>query len=146
MNHVQVKEFLLQALETEIGGVRIYETALACARDASLRQKWRSFLDETKTNVEILEAVCGRLGIDTAEDTPGRSVVRDLGRSLERAMRRALEHGGDLRDAQRIACECVGLAEAHGRCHREALAVPTWGGRERALARAGSGTPVRRGA
>jgi rubrerythrin len=40
MKQEQVHELLYEALETELGGVQIYETALRCARNDDLRQEW----------------------------------------------------------------------------------------------------------
>ena len=36
---VQLKELLLQSLEHEMGGVKVYETALTCALNSELREK-----------------------------------------------------------------------------------------------------------
>lgn len=120
MNNAQVRDFLLQALETEIGGVRIYRTALECVDDAVLRDQWCGYLEESETHVEILEHVCRRLGIDTRQETPGRAVVRDIGDSLERAMRTALATRGE-GEAGDVAAQCVDLAESTDRQHRRLL-------------------------
>ncbi len=42
MNRSKVGQFLCEALETECGGVRIYETALSCVQNADLRKEWES--------------------------------------------------------------------------------------------------------
>ena len=42
MNRSKVDELLCEALETERGGVKIYEVALSCAQNADLRKEWRS--------------------------------------------------------------------------------------------------------
>ena len=40
MKDEQVRELLYQALETEIGGVQIYTTALRCAENEDLKEEW----------------------------------------------------------------------------------------------------------
>lgn len=106
----QVHELLYQALETELGGVQVYETALRCALNEDLEKEWTKYHEETQRHVEIMTRVCESLGLDTATETPGRLVVRHQGESLVRAMEMALE-AGDPAAAELVACECVVLAE-----------------------------------
>ena len=40
----KVTELLLQALETEIGGVEVYRTALKCVQNEDLREEWEKYL------------------------------------------------------------------------------------------------------
>ena len=106
----QVNELVYQALETELGGVQVYETALRCAVNDDLRKEWNSYLDETRKHVEVVTRVCEALGLDTTVETPGRKVVRHQGQSLVKAMEMALAEG-DATAAELVACECVVLAE-----------------------------------
>ena len=106
----QVNELLLQALETELGGVNIYETAVRCAVNEDLRNEWGEYLDETRHHVEVLQGVFASLELDPEADSPGRRVVRHLGESLVDAMEMALAEG-EPGAAQLVACECVVLAE-----------------------------------
>lgn len=106
----QLNELLFQALETEQGGVRIYETALMCAVNDDLRKEWSEYLDQTRTHVEVLTRVLEALDLDPNEPSPGRKVVGHIGKSLVRAMEIALE-SGDATAAELVACECVVLAE-----------------------------------
>lgn len=106
----QVVELLLQSLEHEKGGVQVYETALKCAVNEDLKEEWEEYLQQTTHHVEVLTEVCGALGIDPAEETPGVLVVRHLGRSLVQAMAMALK-AGKPQAAQLVACECVVVAE-----------------------------------
>jgi hypothetical protein len=110
MNVKQVEELVLQSLEHEMGGVKVYETALLCAIQPDLKKEWQKYLAETKTHVTALENVCRVLGVDVAKETPGRKVVRHMGESLVAAMKLALS-GGEPPAAQLVACECVVLAE-----------------------------------
>ena len=109
-NQAQVQELIYQALETELGGVKIYETALRCAQNEDLRKEWSEYLSETRTHVEVVTNVLESLGLDPALVTPGRKVVGHIGKSLVRAMEMALE-AGDPAAAELVACECVVLAE-----------------------------------
>lgn len=106
----QVNELLYQALETELGGVEIYETAVSCAVNADLKEEWGKYLDETRKHVEILEGVLKVFGLDPETRTPGRDVVQHLGVSLVQAMELAKESGTP-EAAQIVAAECVVLAE-----------------------------------
>ena len=106
----QVNELLYQALETELGGVQVYETALRCAVNEDLHKEWNEYLDETRTHVKVLARVFETLGLDIDAMTPGRQVVKHLGESLVQAMEMALE-SGDKAGAELVACECVVLAE-----------------------------------
>jgi hypothetical protein len=110
MDRAQLTELILQSLEHERGGVQVYETAVRSAIDDDLREEWHRYLEQTKRHVQILEGVCRTLGIDPEKQSPGRKIVRDLGRSLVSAMQTA-QQGGDGPAAQLVAAECVVLAE-----------------------------------
>jgi len=110
MNKHQIEELLLQSLEHEIGGTKVYEAAIACAVNPDLRQEWKQYLAETKQHVSTLTRLCKALGIDPERDTPGRSVVRYIGAALVEAMNMA-RAAGDRAGAQLVACECVVNAE-----------------------------------
>jgi rubrerythrin len=104
------EELLYQALETEIGGVEIYTTALECVENSDLKKEWTKYLNQTKRHVEVVESVFADLGLDPEEETPGREVVRYIGESLVEAMNMALE-SGEPGQAQIVAAECVVFAE-----------------------------------
>ena len=109
-NDPRTTELLLQALETEHGGIEIYQTAIRCAVNEDLQREWEGYLAQTEHHVEVVQSMLTELGIDPSEETPGREVVRHIGRSLVAAMEMALE-AGDASAAQLVACECVVLAE-----------------------------------
>jgi hypothetical protein len=106
----QLRELLLQALEHELGGVLVYQTALECVINDDLREEWEKYLDQTANHVEILTNVCEALGLDADEMTPGRKVVQHTGKSLVVAMKMALA-ASDPAAAELVACDCVVLAE-----------------------------------
>lgn len=105
-----VNDLLYQALETELGGVEIYLTALECVQNDELRQEWQEYLEQTEDHVEIVRGVCEAFGLDPDQDTPGRQVVRHIGKSLVKAMQMALGSGAP-ESAELVAAECVVLAE-----------------------------------
>ena len=109
-DEAQLHELLYQALETEAGGIEIYETAIACAKNSDLKEEWQGYLKETKTHHKTLMDVFGKLGLDPEKQTPGRKVVAHIGQSLVKAMQMAREEG-DADAAQLVAGECVVLAE-----------------------------------
>ncbi|CAB3629771.1 hypothetical protein CEY09_07965 [Achromobacter marplatensis] len=109
-NAQQIHELLYQALETEIGGLSVYETAVSCAINDDLKKEWKEYLEETRTHHRVLLTVFEQLGLDPETQTPGRGVVRHLGESLVKAMKMAVS-AGDPDAAQLVATECVVLAE-----------------------------------
>ena len=109
-NQAQLHELLYQAMETELGGVKVYETALKCAVNEGLRGEWEEYLDQTRNHVRVVTSLLESLGLDPNKITPGRKVVGFLGDSLVSAMEMALA-SGDKGAAQLVACECVVLAE-----------------------------------
>ena len=110
MKKEQLDELLYQALETELGGVQVYTTAVACAVNSELKEEWEKYLDQTRTHVRIVEDVLSELGLDPETETPGRQVVRHHGESLVKAMKMA-QKAGDPAAAEIVAAECVVLAE-----------------------------------
>ncbi len=110
MQNQQVEELVLQSLEHEIGGIDVYRTALKCAVHPGLKKEWTKYLEETRGHVTALEGACSALRIDPKRETPGRAVVRHLGKALVQAMEQALA-AGDPAASEIVACECVVLAE-----------------------------------
>ena len=110
MKDEQVGELLYQALETEIGGVEIYTTALRCVENEDLKEEWKEYLEQTRNHVTVVEDVLTKLELDPNEETPGREVVRHIGESLVEAMEMALAEG-EPGQAQLVAAEAVVFAE-----------------------------------
>ncbi|HEV2834000.1 MAG TPA: hypothetical protein VGW58_01720 [Pyrinomonadaceae bacterium] len=110
MKDEQVRELLYQMIETEIGGVNVYTTALRCVENDDLKEEWDKYLEQTKTHVTIMEDTLRKLGLDPNEETPGRKVVRTIGDALVEAMELALAEG-EPGAAQLVAAEAVVLAE-----------------------------------
>ena len=110
MKDEQIRELLYQGLETEIGGVQIYTTALRCVENDDLKEEWEKYLEQTKNHVTIMEDVLTKLDLDPNEETPGRKVVRNIGEALVQSMEMALAEGKP-GAAQLVAAEAVVLAE-----------------------------------
>jgi rubrerythrin len=117
-----VYELLLQALETELGGVEVYRTALQCAVNEDLRQEWEEYLEQTERHVEILRGVLEKLDLDPEGESPGRNVVRDIGQSLVKAMQRAMSEA-EPDAAELVACECVVHAETKDHLNWELIGM-----------------------
>lgn len=106
----QLNELLYQALETERGGIKIYQTAISCAKNKDLKKEWEEYLEQTRDHEQALLMVFTELGLDPETDSSGREVVAHIGESLVTAMEMA-RAGGNAEAAQLVACECVVLAE-----------------------------------
>jgi ferritin-like metal-binding protein YciE len=120
MKTKQVEQLVLQSLEHEMGGVKVYTTALTCAQNAGLKKEWEKYLAETRTHVTALETVCEAMDIDAKKETPGREVVRHTGGALVEAMKMA-HAAGDPVAAELVACECVVIAETKDHADWELL-------------------------
>jgi len=109
-DQAQPHELLYQALETEIGGIDIYKTALTCAVNDDLRKERGDDLEQTRTHRQVLLKVFAEVGLDPDAMTPGRPVVAHIGASLVKAMQMAKAEGS-AEAAQLVAGERVVLAE-----------------------------------
>ena len=110
MNQERITELLYQALETEMGGVQVYETAIECAVNEDLKKEWEEYLEQTKEHVQKMREVLESVGLDPKTETPGRKVVRHIGESLVKAMRMASKEG-EPGAAELVAAECIVHAE-----------------------------------
>lgn len=110
MKKDQIEELLYQALETELGGVQVYRSAVACAVNDDLRDEWQKYGEQTRKHVGVVLGVFEQIGLDPEKQTAGRRVVKQKGLSLVAAMETALiTVGGEA--AQLVAAECVVDAE-----------------------------------
>ncbi|MCA1603907.1 MAG: hypothetical protein LC775_00100 [Acidobacteria bacterium] len=131
----QVKELLYQMLETEMGGVQVYTTALQCVVNKDLKEEWTDYLEQTKRHIEVVRELFEKFGVDPEQQTPGRRVVHHLGEGLVQAMQMAKE-SGKREAAELVACECVVLAETKDHQNWELLskcAKKAKGGEQKAL-------------
>lgn len=110
MNDEQFHELLLQGLETERGGTKVYEMAIRCARHDGLKEEFEKYHEQTMHHVELMEEVVRAFGLDIEAESPGRSVVRHIGEALVKAMEMAVADAPP-EAAELVATECVTLAE-----------------------------------
>ena len=89
----QLHELLYQALETEMGGAKVYENAPLCATNEELRDEWIRYLAQTHEHVRVVRELCEKVGLDPETDSPGRQVMRHIGESLVAAITMALNSG-----------------------------------------------------
>jgi rubrerythrin len=116
----RLKNLLYEALETEQGGIKVYETAIRCAVHKDLRKEWTEYLKQTRNHEKIVRQVCERLELDPEAETPGRKVIRHIGQALVKAMEMALS-AGKPEAAQLVAAECVVEAETKDHLNWELL-------------------------
>jgi rubrerythrin len=116
----QVNELIYQMLETERGGIQVYETALRSVVNDELREEWEEYLEQTKDHERVVLALMDKLGLDPEAETPGRGVVRHIGESLVTAMEIARKRGSAAA-AQLVACEAVVQAETKDHLNWELL-------------------------
>jgi len=134
-NSKMMKELLGQALETEMGGVKVYRAAIQCARNEDLREEWSKYLEQTERHVEIVRGIFEVVGLDPEEDSPGREIVREKGAALVSAMQKALKEAPEA--AEIVAAECVVDAETKDHANWQligALSKYTQGDVQKALA------------
>lgn len=110
MKSEQLNQLLYEALETEMGGVQVYKTAIRCAVNDDLKEEWEEYLQQTQKHEQVVRELFGKFDLDPDTDTPGRRIVRHIGESLVKAMEMALE-AGKPEAAQIVATECVVQAE-----------------------------------
>jgi len=115
-----LNELIYQMLETERGGIQVYETALRCVVNDELKEEWEEYLEQTKNHEHIVLELMEKLGLDPEQETPGRGVVRHIGESLVEAMEMARTNG-PAEAAQLVACESVVQAETKDHLNWELL-------------------------
>jgi hypothetical protein len=121
MKNEQLNQLLYEALETEMGGVQVYETAIRCAVNEELKEEWQEYHEQTQKHEQIVRELFAKLGLDPEKETPGRQIVRHTGKSLVKAMEMALEAGKPAA-AQIVAAECVVEAETKDHLNWELIA------------------------
>jgi hypothetical protein len=110
MEQTQLEELLYQSLETERGGVHVYEKAVQCALNDDLKKEWGEYLEQTRNHEVIMLRVLDAFGLSAENETPGRQIIRTKAQSLVDSMDSALK--SDPKAAQLVAAECVVEAES----------------------------------
>lgn len=120
MKPEQLSELIYQMLETERGGIQVYQTALECVLNDDLKEEWEKYLEQTQNHEQVVLQVIEELGLDPEQKTAGRAVVHHIGESLVKAMQMARTDGTP-EGAQVVACECVVQAETKDHLNWELL-------------------------
>ncbi len=120
MKNEQLSELIYQMLETERGGIQVYETALRCVQNDDLKKEWEEYLEQTKKHEQVVLGLMEKLGLRPDKKTPGREVVHHIGASLVAAMEMARKQGPP-EAAELVACECVVHAETKDHLNWELL-------------------------
>ena len=120
MKREELDNLLYEALETEQGGVRVYEAALRAVKNEDLREEWEEYLEQTRRHVQIVQDVFQSLGLDPEHQTPGRKIVKTIGDALVEAIELA-RSAGPGGAAEIVAAECVVLAETKDHLNWELL-------------------------
>jgi rubrerythrin len=120
MNQAQLKELLIQSLEHERGGIKLYEAAVRCAQNEDLKEEFEKYHEQTKNHERILLNVFKQFELDPEENSPGRRIVKANGAALLEAIEMA-EKSGDAAAAQIVACEVIVLAETKDHADWELL-------------------------
>ena len=79
MKNEQLNQLLYEALETEMGGVQVYETAIRCAVNEDLKEEWVEYREQTQRHEKIVRELFGKLGLD-----PEKRDSRTAGRTAHR--------------------------------------------------------------
>jgi rubrerythrin len=135
MDQARVEDLLYQALETEMGGQKVYKAAIKCAANDDLREEWQKYLEETEEHERILRTTFETLSLDPSKDTPGRQILRDKAAALVASMDAALKTGGKP-TAQLVAAECVVEAETKDHQNWELIGRIAEETKDKALAKA----------
>ncbi len=109
-----ITELLLQARETERGGIKVHIAAIEAAVNDDLREEWQEYPAERHRHEEVLTNVFNEVGLDTETPGPGRDVVAHHGASLVAAIEMAMANA-EPTAAELVAAACVVLAETKDR-------------------------------
>ncbi|MGP1629493.1 MAG: hypothetical protein ACTS5V_06100 [Giesbergeria sp.] len=119
-DRAQLEDLVLQMMETELGGEKIYRAAIATAVNADLKEEWEGYLQETLHHQAVVRGLCSALGLKHDQQSPTRSVVGHIGKSLVLAIEMA-QRSAPPAAAQVVAAECVVLAETKDHSNWELL-------------------------
>jgi rubrerythrin len=117
-----ITNLLYQLLETEMGGVQVYRTALRCVLNEDLREEFEGYLEETERHVAVARALVQTAGLDPDAELPARLIVRHNAQGLVNLMLEALAAGTPA-DAQLTAVECVLHAETKDHANWELVGL-----------------------
>jgi hypothetical protein len=79
MNNQQLNQLLYEALETEMGGIQVYESAIQCATNDELKEEWQEYLGQTKKHEQIVREMFENSGSIPKLRHPGAKLCVILG-------------------------------------------------------------------
>jgi hypothetical protein len=88
-DRAQLEDLVLQMMETELGGEKIYRAAIATAINGDLKEEWQGYLKETLHHQDVVRGLCATLGLNVDRQSPTRTVVGHIGKSLVQAIEMA---------------------------------------------------------
>jgi hypothetical protein len=121
-NAKALEDVMYHLLETELGGEKIYEAAIAAAVHEELKEEWEKYLDETREHIEIARGLVEACGLDPDKETPGRLVLRKTAETFVEGIERAVA-AGDPAAAELTAAEHVTLAETKDHLNWEIVSM-----------------------
>lgn len=119
---VGLETLLYQTLETELGGVQLYATAVRFAIDNELREEWLRYLEETRRHVDLARHLLVTAGLDPDADVPARRPVRLIGEALVQSILTAADDG-HISATQIAAAEAIVLAETADHANWEQIGL-----------------------
>jgi len=111
LNTERLAEVVLEALESALGCVEVYEAAILASAHETLRAEWQGYLARKQDHVARLRALCAGIGLDPYTLTAGRQIARHRTQGLVLA----IEHARAALDpsaSELVAAESVVDAEA----------------------------------
>jgi hypothetical protein len=109
-NDKALEDLLYHLLETEIGGVQIYQAAIRAAVHEELKKEWEKYLAETEEHVIIARGILEACGLDPDDETPSRRIVKTHALVYLKGIEDAIA-AGDPAAAELTAAEAVTKAE-----------------------------------
>ncbi len=110
LNETTLADLLYQALETERGGIKVYETAITCAVTDYLRQEWTENLVETRHQEQVLLGIFDAFGLDPKSRPHSGNTSSGIGAALVVLMNKAKDTVTP-EQAEMVAWEAVALAD-----------------------------------
>lgn len=120
MNRMKLEELLYQAIETEIGGLKVYEKVMQAAVTPEFRKEMEEYLDQTREHYQLYQDIFANLGLDPNRMTAGRDIVRAKAEALVKSIDIAIQNAGP-EQAELVAAEAVIDAEA--KCYQNWMLI-----------------------
>jgi probable F420-dependent oxidoreductase len=90
MENEELNQLLYEALETELGGVKVYEQAIQCAMNEDLKTEWEEYLEQNTNHVKIVRDMFELMYVSEGIGLAANQVT------AIKAIQHAWQHGGPL--------------------------------------------------